>query len=128
MKFPKYRYADMVKLQHALVTEGLGLTHLKLVMGTSMGAMHAWVWGYMYPGFAAGLVPLASNPVEIAGRNRVWRKLLIDAIVTDPTWKNGDYTEQPRGLHERARVPDDGAPACRCSGRSSFRRVAAADK
>ncbi len=98
MKFPRYGYTDMVKLQHALVTQGLGLTHLKLVMGTSMGAMHTWVWGYLYPGFASGLVPLASNPVEVAGRNRVWRKLLIDAIVTDPTWKNGDYTEQPRGL------------------------------
>ncbi len=98
MKFPKYRYADMVRLQHALVTEGLGLTTLKLVMGTSMGAMHAWNWGYMYPNFAAGLVPLASNPVEIGGRNRVWRKFLIDAIEQDPTWQNGNYTTQPRGL------------------------------
>ena len=98
MKFPKYRYTDMVRLQHALVTKGLGLTNLKLVMGTSMGAMHAWNWGYMYPGFAAGLMPLASNPVEIGGRNRVWRKFLIDAIETDPTWQNGNYTEQPRGL------------------------------
>jgi homoserine O-acetyltransferase/O-succinyltransferase len=98
MTFPKYRYADMVRLQHALVTTGLGLTNLKLVMGTSMGAMHAWNWGYMYPSFASGLVPLASNPVEIGGRNRVWRKFLIDAIETDPSWKNGDYTEQPRGL------------------------------
>jgi homoserine O-acetyltransferase/O-succinyltransferase len=98
MKFPKYRYTDMVKLQYELVTKGLGLTNLKLVMGTSMGAMHAWDWGYMYPGFAAGLVPLASNPVEIGGRNRVWRKFLIDAIEKDPTWKHGDYTEQPRGL------------------------------
>lgn len=98
MKFPRYGYTDMVRLQHALVTQGLGLTNLKLVMGTSMGAMHAWNWGYMYPGFAAGLVPLASNPVEIGGRNRVWRKFLIDAIETDPTWQNGNYTEQPRGL------------------------------
>jgi homoserine O-acetyltransferase len=98
MKFPKYRYADMVKLQHELVTKGLGLTNLKLVMGTSMGAMHAWDWGYMYPSFAAGLVPLASNPVEIAGRNRIWRKFLMDAIEKDPSWDNGNYTEQPRGL------------------------------
>jgi homoserine O-acetyltransferase len=98
MKFPAYRYTDMVRLQHRLVTEGLGLTHLRLVMGTSMGAMHAWMWGYMYPAFADGLVPLASNPVEIAGRNRVWRKALVDAIVTDPTWRNGDYTEPPRGM------------------------------
>lgn len=98
MKFPNYRYADMVRLQHRLVTEQLHLTHLRLVMGTSMGAMHSWMWGYMYPTFADGLVPLASNPVEIAGRNRVWRKLLVDAIVTDPTWKNGEYTEPPRGM------------------------------
>jgi len=98
MKFPRYGYADMVALQHLLVTQGLGLTNLKLVMGTSMGAMHAWNWGYMYPGFAAGLVPLASNPVEIGGRNRVWRKMLIDAIVTDPTWQDGNYTAPPRGL------------------------------
>jgi homoserine O-acetyltransferase len=88
----------MVRLQHRLVTEGLGLTHLRLVMGTSMGAMHAWMWGYLYPAFADGLVPLASNPVEIAGRNRVWRKLLVDAIVNDPTWKGGEYTEPPAGL------------------------------
>ena len=98
MKFPNYRYADMVRLQYRLVTEGLGLTHLHLVMGTSMGAMHSWMWGYMYPGFVDGLVPLASNPVEIAGRNRVWRKLLLDAITTDPTWNDGNYTEQPHGL------------------------------
>ena len=98
MRFPRYRYTDLVRLQHLLVTEGLGLSRLRLVMGTSMGAMHTWMWGYMYPEFVDRLVPLASNPVEIAGRNRVWRKLLVDAIVNDPTWNNGEYTEQPRGL------------------------------
>jgi homoserine O-acetyltransferase len=98
MTFPKYRYADMVKLQHLLVTEGLGLSRLRLVMGTSMGAMHTWMWGYMFPEFADGLVPLASNPVEIAGRNRIWRKALVDAIVTDPAWNGGNYTTQPRGM------------------------------
>jgi homoserine O-acetyltransferase len=98
MRFPQYRYTDMVRLQHQLVTEDLGLSELRLIMGTSMGAMHAWMWGYMYPSFARGLVPLASNPVEIAGRNRVWRKLLVDAIITDPTWKGGEYTEPPRGM------------------------------
>lgn len=98
MRFPRYRYTDMVRLQHRLVTEGLGLSHLRLVMGTSMGAMHAWMWGYMYPTFADGLVPLASNPVEIAGRNRVWRKLLVDAIVNDATWQGGEYTEPPKGM------------------------------
>ena len=98
MKFPAYRYTDMVRLQHRLVTEGLGLARLRLVMGTSMGAMHAWMWGYMFPTVADGLVPLASNPVEIAGRNRMWRKALVDAIVTDPTWKHGEYSEPPRGM------------------------------
>lgn len=98
MKFPAYRYTDMVRLQHRLLTEGLGVHHLRLVMGTSMGAMHAWMWGYLFPAFADGLVPLASNPVEIAGRNRMWRKALVDAIVTDPTWKHGEYTEPPRGM------------------------------
>jgi homoserine O-acetyltransferase/O-succinyltransferase len=98
MKFPRYGYEDMVRLQHRLVTDGLGLEHLRLVMGTSMGAMHAWTWGYLYPTFMDGLVPLASNPVEIAGRNRVWRTLLMDCIRTDPTWEGGNYTTQPRGL------------------------------
>jgi homoserine O-acetyltransferase len=98
MKFPKYGYTDLVTLQHLLVTQGLGLSHLRLVMGTSMGGMHTWMWGYMHPGFMDGLIPLASNPVEIAGRNRVWRKLLVDAIVNDPTWNGGEYSEPPRGL------------------------------
>jgi homoserine O-acetyltransferase len=98
MKFPKYGYTDMVRLQHLLLTEGLGVNHLHLVMGTSMGAMHSWMWGYMYPDFMDGLVPLASNPVEIAGRNRVWRKALVDGIVNDPTWNDGNYTEPPRGM------------------------------
>jgi homoserine O-acetyltransferase len=88
----------MVRLQHRLVTEGLGLTRLHIVTGTSMGAMHTWIWGYLYPTFMDALVPLASNPVEIAGRNRIWRKLLVDAVTSDPTWKNGEYSEPPRGM------------------------------
>jgi homoserine O-acetyltransferase len=98
MQFPRYGYSDMVRLQHRLVTERFGLTRLHVVTGTSMGGMHTWMWGYMYPDFVDALVPLASNPVEIAGRNRVWRKALVDAIVTDPTWKGGEYTEPPRGM------------------------------
>jgi homoserine O-acetyltransferase/O-succinyltransferase len=98
MKFPRYGYTDMVRLQHQLVTAGLGLTRLHVVTGTSMGGMHTWMWGYLYPDFMDALVPLASNPVEIAGRNRVWRKMLVDAIVTDPTWNDGNYAAQPRGL------------------------------
>ncbi len=98
MRFPKYTYTDMVRAQHALVTEGLGVNHLRLVMGTSMGGMHTWMWGYLYPNFMDALLPLASLPVEIAGRNRMQRKMIIDAIMNDPGWKGGEYEEQPYGL------------------------------
>ncbi len=96
MRFPQYDYDDMVAAQHRLVTEGLGVNHLRLVMGTSMGCMHSFVWGEAYPDFMDALMPLACLPVEIAGRNRMWRKMLLDAIRTDPAWKGGEYTEQPR--------------------------------
>jgi homoserine O-acetyltransferase len=96
MRFPKYTYDDMVRSQHQLLTEGLEINHVKLVMGTSMGAMHCWVWGEMYPGFADGLMPLASAPTAIAGRNRVMRKMIMDSITQDPDWQHGDYVEQPR--------------------------------
>jgi homoserine O-acetyltransferase len=95
-KFPKYTYDDMVRSQHLLLTEGLKVNHLRLVLGTSMGAMHCWVWGEMYPEFVDGLVPLASVPTQIAGRNRVMRTMIMDSITKDPAWKNGEYTEQPR--------------------------------
>jgi homoserine O-acetyltransferase len=98
MRFPKYTYDDMVKAQHGLLTECLKVDHLRLVMGTSMGGMHTWVWGYTYPGFMDALMPLASLPVEIAGRNRMLRKMAIDGIESDPEWKQGEYTAQPRGL------------------------------
>ena len=98
MKFPAYTYDDMVKGQYRLLTEHLGVNHLRLVLGTSMGAMHTWVWGYTYPDFVDALMPLASMPVEIAGRNRMMRKMIIDAIENDPEWKNGNYTTQPAGL------------------------------
>jgi homoserine O-acetyltransferase len=98
-RFPRYTYDDMVDAQHRLLTEGLGVNHLRLVMGTSMGCMHAWVWGERYPDFVDGLVPLACAPTQIAGRNRMMRKMLIDAIRTDPDWRGGDYTAPPtRGL------------------------------
>lgn len=96
MKFPKYTYNDMVKAQYLLITQHLGINHLRLVMGTSMGAMHTWVWGYTYPDFMDALMPLASNPVEIAGRNRMMRKLAIDLIENDPAWMGGEYKEQPK--------------------------------
>ena len=98
MKFPAYTYDDMVKAQYQLVTEHLGVNHLRLVIGTSMGGMHTWVWGYTYPDFMDALMPLASMPVEIAGRNRMLRKMIIDGIKSDPEWKNGEYAAQPSGL------------------------------
>jgi homoserine O-acetyltransferase/O-succinyltransferase len=97
-RFPHYGYRDMVDLQHRLVTEHLGVDHLFLVMGTSMGGMQTWLWGERYPASMDALVPLASLPVPIAGRNRVWRRMAVDAIRGDPEWKAGEYTSQPRGL------------------------------
>jgi len=96
MRFPKYTYDDMVRSQHLLLADGLKVNHLRLVIGTSMGAMHCWVWGEMFPEFADGLVPLASAPTQIAGRNRVMRTMIVDSITQDPDWKNGEYSEQPR--------------------------------
>ena len=99
MRFPKYTYDDMVDAQHRLLTEALGVRHLRVVMGTSMGCMHAWVWGQRYPDFTDALVPLACAPTAIAGRNRMIRKLIIDAIMSDPEWSNGDYEKPPlRGM------------------------------
>lgn len=98
MKFPHYTYDDMVQLQHRLLTEGLGVNHLRLVMGTSMGCMHAWVWVERFPQFADGAAPLACAPTAIAGRNRMMRRMIMDDIRDDPEWRNGDYTTQPRGL------------------------------
>ena len=97
MAFPKYDYDDMVAAQHRLLTEKLGVQKLKLILGTSMGCMHAFVWGETYPGFAERLAPFACLPVEIAGQNRMWRTLLIDAIKADPLWKDGNYTDPPLG-------------------------------
>ena len=96
--FPSYDYDDMVAAQHLLLTEGLHVDHLRLIMGTSMGCMQSWVWGETYPGFADALMPLACLPVQIAGRNRMVRKMAMDAIRNDPAWNNGDYTAQPPGL------------------------------
>jgi homoserine O-acetyltransferase len=97
-KFPKYTYEDMVRLEYKLVTEKLGVNHMRLVMGTSMGAMHTWMWGYMYPDFMDALMPLASAPVEIGGRNRMMRKMIIDSIRNDPDFNGGDYTKPLRGM------------------------------
>jgi homoserine O-acetyltransferase len=94
--FPQYDYADMVALQHELVTKGLGVDHLRLVLGTSMGCMQSWIWGEAYVDFMDALLPLACQPVQVAGRNRIWRKMVIDGIRQDPDWKGGEYTSEPR--------------------------------
>jgi homoserine O-acetyltransferase len=99
-RFPKYTYDDMVRAQYQLLTEHLGVNHLRLVTGTSMGGMFSWVWGYTHPDFMDATLPLASLPVEIAGRNRMLRKMIIDAVKDDPAWNGGDYEEQPPGLKE----------------------------
>ena len=97
-KFPRYNYNDMVMAQYRLVFKGLGVRHVRLVMGVSMGGMHAWIWGVMYPELMDALVPMASQPTEMSSRNWMMRRMLIDAIRNDPDWNNGDYTTQPRSL------------------------------
>ena len=94
--FPQYDYDDMVAAQHELLEKGLGLKHLRLLMGTSMGCMHSWVWGETYPDFMDAMMPLACLPVQIAGRNRLWREMVIQGVRQDPDWKNGDYKTEPR--------------------------------
>ncbi len=103
-RFPRYTYADMVTAQYRLLTEGLRVNHLELVMGTSMGGMQTWMWGETYPDFMDGLLPLASVPTQIAGRNRMWRKMIIDSIRNDPAWNGGDYKAQPPGLDGAVRI------------------------
>jgi homoserine O-acetyltransferase/O-succinyltransferase len=93
--FPSYDYDDMVALHYKLLTEGLGVNHLRLIFGTSMGCMHSFVWGETYPDFMDALMPMACLPVQIAGRNRIWRKMVMDGIRNDPEWKGGDYTAEP---------------------------------
>lgn len=97
-RFPHYGYLDMVDLQHKLLVEKLGVNHARLVMGTSMGGMQTWLWGEQYPDFMDALMPLASVPGQISGRNRVWRRLIIDAIRSDPKWNGGEYSLQPPSL------------------------------
>jgi homoserine O-acetyltransferase len=103
-KFPRYGYIDMVEAQYRLLTEGLGVNHARLVMGTSMGGMHTWLWGELYPDFMDALMPLASLPTQISGRNRAWRRIVIDAIRNDPGWHGGDYEKQPPSLRTVAEM------------------------
>jgi homoserine O-acetyltransferase len=101
-KFPHYGYNDMVEAQYRLLTDGLGVNHARLVMGTSMGGMHTWLWGEAHPDFMDALMPLASLPTQISGRNRGWRRIIIDAIRNDPAWSNGEYKTQPPSLRTAA--------------------------
>ena len=122
-KFPLYNYDDMVAAQHRLVTEGLGIKHLRLVIGNSMGGMQTWMWGAAYPDFMDALVPMASQPTAMSSRNWMMRRMITDAVRNDPDWKNGNYTTQPqrvphrqcvlRHRHQRrhAGLPEDGADA-----------------
>jgi homoserine O-acetyltransferase len=96
--FPHYGYNDMVQAQYLLLTQGLKVNHARLVMGTSMGGMHTWLWGEQHPDFMDALMPLACLPTQISGRNRVWRRTVIDAIRNDPAWRGGDYTSEPPSL------------------------------
>jgi homoserine O-acetyltransferase/O-succinyltransferase len=100
--FPRYGYLDMIEAEHKLLAETLKVNHLRLVMGTSMGGMHTWLWGEKYPTEMDALFPLASLPVQIAGRNRAWRRLVSDAIRNDPEWLGGDYKTQPQSLRVAA--------------------------
>ena len=95
MRFPAYAYADMVEAQRRMLVEGLGVRHLRLIFGTSMGCMHAFLWGETSPGFASALMPMACEPIEIAGLNRMWRQLAINGIKADPAWQGGNYSSEP---------------------------------
>jgi homoserine O-acetyltransferase/O-succinyltransferase len=103
-KFPNYDYGDMVEAEYRLVTDGLHVNHLRLVMGTSMGGMHTWLWGETYPELMDALMPLASLPEQISGRNRVWRRMICDSIRNDPQWNGGDYQTQPPNLRIAAEI------------------------
>lgn len=100
MRFPHYEYDDMIDLQYRLLTQGLGVNHLRLVMGTSMGGMHTWLWAEQHSDFMDAAMPLASQPIQIAGRNRMMRRMILDAIRTSPDWNNGEYKQQPHGLND----------------------------
>ena len=96
MKFPHYGYVDLVEAQHALVVDGLHIDHLRLVLGTSMGGMQAWLWGERYPTMMDAIMPVASQPVAVTGRNYLWRDLIIQSIRQDPDWHDGNYTREPK--------------------------------
>src|SRR5581483_7185736 len=94
--FPKYDYNDMVDAQYRLLTEGLGIKHLRLIIGNSMGGMHVWLWGEKYPGYMDALVPMASQPTAMASRNWMLRRMMLELIRNDPEYNDGNYTQEPR--------------------------------
>jgi len=101
-KFPKYDYADMVDAHYRLLTEGLGIKHVRLVMGNSMGGMHVWLWGEKYPDFMDALVPMACQPTPMSARNWMMRRMIIDSVRNDPDWNGGNYTTQPKAVKAAA--------------------------
>jgi homoserine O-acetyltransferase/O-succinyltransferase len=103
-KFPRYGYVDMIEAQYRLLTDGLGVNHARLVMGTSMGGMHTWLWGEAHPDFMDALMPLASLPTQMSGRNRGWRRMVIDVIRNDRAWNGGEYKTQPPSLRTAAEM------------------------
>ncbi len=103
-KFPRYGYRDMVEAQYRLLNDGLGVNHARLIIGTSMGGMHTWLWGETHPEFMDALLPLASLPTQISGRNRAWRRIVIDTIRNDPAWNGGEYKRQPPSLRTAAEM------------------------
>src|SRR5260370_10649646 len=105
MRFPHYEYDDLIELQYRLITQGLSVNHLRMVMGTSQGGMHSWLWGEQHPDFMDALMPLASNPAEIAGRNRMIRRMVADAIRNDPEWNNREYKNQHPVLPDPLTIP-----------------------
>jgi homoserine O-acetyltransferase len=139
--FPHYDYDDMVVAQYRLLTEHLGITHVRMVLGISMGGMEVWLWGERYPAFMDALLPLAAEPAAMAGRNWMMRRMIIDAIRHDPDWHNGDYVKQPEAWNRALRNCDQwrrtcaiqrepysragrrgGRPASRSGSGSSYRR------
>ncbi|ASQ45156.1 alpha/beta fold hydrolase [Legionella clemsonensis] len=98
MAFPHYNYHDMVELQHHLVTDKLKIAHLKMIVGTSMGCMHAWMWSELYPNFMDGIMAIVCLPQQIEGRNLLWRQVVVHSIKNDPSWQNGNYKNTPYGL------------------------------
>lgn len=126
-KFPRYNYDDMVEAHYRLLTEGLGVRHLRLVIGNSMGGMNTWVWGAKYPAMMDGLVPLASQPSPMSGRNWMMRRLVIESIKADPGYNNGDYAEQPRAMRLALAMFDTGTNGGSIALQAQAPTAAAAD-